>query len=655
MARTFSRKFPATLAVLALVAMMAASLASPAGAQDTPQPISADTFTLTILHNNDGESKLLPDEDSGFPGVARFATQVKLMQAAAAANGSGVVTLTSGDNFLASQELGISLARDGALYDSVALGGLYDAMALGNHDFDFGPEVTARFIEGFDPAVTFLSANADFSGEPVLQALVDSGLLAASTVIETDGQRVGVIGAVTPLLPNISSPRNVVISDVLAAVTAEAQSLAAQGVNKIILVSHLQGVSEEIALVADLAGVDVVIAGGGDDLLRNEGDTCMPDDDPVGPYPLLVEDSTGTDVPVITAPGGYRCIGALTLVFDGDGNIVSHTGRSVGVSFDVTPDSAVQSSVIEPLAEAVAEVDADVIGQSEVDLDGRRAMVRTGSTNQGNLHADALRAAATNLAEDFGTPVPDAAIQNGGGIRNDAVIPAGEITTGDTWDIAPFGNFAVVGEVPRETFHVLLERAVDRIPGAGGQFPQVSGFTFTYDPSAPARETDRAGDCSLAGNPGSRIREVTLDDGTVIVSDGAVVPGDAVVLATIDFLANGGDCYPLAGIEFTKLGFSYQQTLANYISEDLGGTITAADYPAGGDNRIVALMTEPEPETVTVMRGDSLWRLAARHLGSGARWQEIFDLNRGTPQADGRSLSNPNFIQIGWVLELPAS
>ena len=657
MAHPFSRKFPATLAVLALVAMVAASLASPAGAQDTPQPISADTFTLTILHNNDGESKLLPDEDSGFPGVARFAAQMKLMQAAAAAAGSGVISLTSGDNFLASQELGISLARDGALYDSVALSGLYDAMALGNHDFDFGPDVTARFIEGFDPTVTFLSANADFSGEPVLQALVDSGALAASTVIEADGQQVGVIGAVTPLLPNISSPRNVVISDVLAAVTAEAESLAAQGVNKIILVSHLQGVSEEIALVADLAGVDVVIAGGGDDLLRNEGDTCMPDDDPVGPYPLLVEDSTGTDVPVITAPGGYRCIGALTLVFDGDGNIVSHTGRSVGVSFDVTPDSAVQSSVIEPLAEAVAEVDADVIGQSEVDLDGRRAMVRTGSTNQGNLHADALRATATNLAEDFDTPVPDAAIQNGGGIRNDAVIPAGEITTGDTWDIAPFGNFTVVGEVPRETFHVLLERAVDRIPGAGGQFPQVSGFTFTYDPSAPARETDRAGDCSLAGNPGSRIREVTLDDGTAIVRDGAVVPGDPVVLATIDFLANGGDCYPLAGIEFTKLGFSYQQTLANYISEDLGGTITAADYPAGGDNRIVALMAEPEPETVTVtvQRGDSLWRLAARHLGSGARWQEIFDLNQGRTQDDGRALTNPNLILVGWVLELPSN
>ena len=650
------RRIVAVFAALALAAGAAASLALPAGAQ-TPEPISADTFTLTILHNNDGESKLLPDEDSGFPGVARFATQVKLMQTAAAAAGSGVVTLTSGDNFLASQELGISLARDGALYDSVALSGLYDAMALGNHDFDFGPDVTARFIEGFDPPVTFLSANADFSNEPVLQALVDSGKLAASTVVDTGGQQIGVIGAVTPLLPNISSPRNVVISDVLAAVTAEAESLAAQGVNKIILVSHLQGVSEEIALVADLAGVDIVIAGGGDDLLRNEGDTCMPDDDPAGPYPLLVEDSTGTEVPVITAPGGYRCIGALTVTFDGDGSIVSHTGRSVGVSFDVTPDPTVQSSVIEPLAAAVAEVDADVIGQSDVDLDGRRAMVRTGSTNQGNLHADALRATATNLAEGFGTPVPDAAVQNGGGIRNDAVIPAGEITTGDTWDIAPFGNFVVVGDVPRETFHVLLERAVDRIPGAGGQFPQVSGFTFTYDPSAPARETDRAGDCSLAGNPGSRIREVVLDDGTVIVRDGAVVPGDPIVLATIDFLANGGDCYPLAGIEFTKLGVSYQQALADYISEDLGGTITAADYPAGGDNRITAVTPDPEPQpaTVTVKRGNTLWGLARTHLGTGTRYQEIFDLNRGRVQAGGRTLRNPNLILIGWVLELPAS
>ena len=664
MASKSPKKPIAALAVLALVSALLASLTLSAGAQ-TPAPISAETFTLTILHNNDGESKLLPDEDSGFPGVARFAAQMKLMQTAAGSTSNGVITLTSGDNFLASQELGVSLAREGALYDSIALSGLYDAMALGNHDFDLGPEVTARFIEGFTPPITFLSANADFSGEPVLQALVDTGTLAASTIIETGGQQIGVIGAVTPLLPNISSPRNVVISDVLAAVSAEAASLTEQGVNKIILVSHLQDVDEEIELVASLTDVDVVIAGGGDDLLRNDGDTCMPDDEPAGPYPTLVTDANDVEVPVITAPGGYRCIGALSVTFDGDGNIINKTGRSVAVSFEVTPDPDVQSNVIEPLAEAVAEVDADVIGQSEVDLDGRRAMVRTTSTNQGNLHADALRATATNLADSFGIAAPDVAVQNGGGIRNDAVIPAGDITTGDTWDIAPFRNFVVVLEVPRDTFHVLLEQAVDRIPGAGGQFAQVSGFTLSYDPTATARETDRAGDCSLIGDPGSRVRDVVLDDGTVIVKDGAVVPGDPVVLTTIDFLAGGGDCYPLADLEFTKMGVSYQQALADYISTDLGGKITAADYPVGGDNRIVAVAPEPKPEpepepapeptTVTVVRGDSLWRLAAVHLGSGTRWPEIYDLNMGRTQADGRRLTNPHLILIGWVLELPAS
>ena len=255
--------------------------------------------------------------------------------------------------------------------------------------------------------------------------------------------------------------------------------------------------------MAELTGVDVVIAGGGDDLLRNEGDTCMPDDEPAGPYPMLVADSTGTDVPVITAPGGYRCIGALTVTFDGDGSIVSHAGRSVGVSFAATPDPAVQSNVIEPLAEAVAEIDADVIGTSEVDLDGRRASVRTGSSNQGNLHADALRATAANLAEDFGTPAArcrDPERRRDPQRRRDPGRARSPPATPGTSPRSATSSWWP--RFSRETFHVLLEQAVDRIPGAGGQFPQVSGFTFTYDPSAPARETDRAGDCSLAGDPG---------------------------------------------------------------------------------------------------------------------------------------------------------
>ena len=115
---------------------------------------------------------------------------------------------------------------------------------------------------------------------------------------------------------------------------------------------------------------------------------------------------------------------------------------------------------------------------------------------------------------------------------------------------------------------------------------------------------------------------MTLDDGTAIVRDGAVVAGGPVVLVTIDFLANGGDCYPLADVEFTKLGVSYQQALANYIAQDLGGTITATDYPEGGDNRIVAVEAQPEPATVTVQRatasGGSLGSTSDRE-SAGAR------------------------------------
>ena len=64
---------------------------------------------------------------------------------------------------------------------------------------------------------------------------------------------------------------------------------------------------------------------------------------------------------------------------------------------------------------------------------------------------------------------------------------------------------------------------------------------------------------------------------------------------------------------------------------------------------------EPDTDTVrvTVVRGDNLWKLARIHLGSGLRWSEIYALNEGITQADGRALTNPDLILIGWVLELP--
>ena len=56
-----------------------------------------------------------------------------------------------------------------------------------------------------------------------------------------------------------------------------------------------------------------------------------------------------------------------------------------------------------------------------------------------------------------------------------------------------------------------------------------------------------------------------------------------------------------------------------------------------------------------VVAGDNLWDLARAYLGSGDRWHEIYDLNRGRPQPGGGTLTDPARIYPGWDLLIPAA
>ena len=56
-----------------------------------------------------------------------------------------------------------------------------------------------------------------------------------------------------------------------------------------------------------------------------------------------------------------------------------------------------------------------------------------------------------------------------------------------------------------------------------------------------------------------------------------------------------------------------------------------------------------------VQPGDTLWGLAAEHLGSGFSWPELFNLNRGRLEPGGRALTDPNLIVTGWTIEFPAT
>lgn len=541
-------------------------------------------LALTILHINDAESQLLGfGETLEYANAARWNTRMAELQATYPTN----LVLTSGDNFLAGPEFNASIA-DGVSYDATALSAAgFDALCLGNHDFDFGPNYLAQFVGAFPADQTFLSCNIDFSGEPALQALVDSGRIAPSKIVTVDGVQVGIVGATTPNLPFISSPGACIVDqDVAGAIQGEVDRLTGLGVSHIVLTSHLQSVSEDLALIASVRGIDVAIAGGGDDLLANPGDLLIPGDTAAGAYPLVATDADGVDVPVITTKGQYGYIGRCTVSFDIDGNVLSAEGGPVRV-VDVTVgkdgvagDATIQSTVIDPVSGYLAELGNTIIATSEVPLDGRKSEVRSRETNEGDLIADAFIWQATELAGAFGTPVPQVAFSNGGGIRNDSIIPAGDISALDTFDMLPFSNFiTVIPSVSRETLAAAFENCYSRVlpfggsAGSGtGRFGQISGAEVVFNADRPA---------------GSRVISAILTDGTVIVENGAVVPGDDVPVVTVNFLADGGDEYPFAGLSYEILGVTYQQALQNYIVSGLGGLITAAEYPVGGEGRIV--------------------------------------------------------------------
>ncbi|MCB1801035.1 MAG: 5'-nucleotidase C-terminal domain-containing protein [Gammaproteobacteria bacterium] len=563
---------------------------------------SASATSLTLFHNNDGESTLLGS--NGFGGFEYFLNELESARDAAAMAGRDTLTLSSGDNFLAgiafeaSQDrrtaaggLGSSYGSDNLsnnYYDAIALAVAdYDAITLGNHDFDFGPEVLADFIGGYRAAggeAAFLSANLDFSADPNLSLLtsptsVPPAIARSTIVTAASGEQYGIIGATTESVDNISSPGPTIgINDVVTAIQAEVTALEAAGVNKIILSSHLQSIANEQSLVPLLEGVDVVIAGGGDELLANVDDALTSDPfqpNIEGPYPVVV-DRNGQAVPIVTTVGEYRYVGKLEVEFDAAGNVTSFGGDPIlvdpGTAIAATGDRTtaggvtvnIQTDIIEPLTADDSAIRGEVIGSTEIFLNGIRADIRTGETNLGNLVTDAF----VFSAEQLGGLDPNAdgviGVTNGGGIR--AAIDAGEITNADVISVLPFANSLVV----LNGFTVMdlvaaLQHSVSAFPSQSGGFLQISGIEFEFNQYS--REVMR----------------VLLEDGTEIynASLGGVQQDLVFDLVTNSFTAAGGDGYDvLAQYLATDLGISYAEALRQYVRDGLGGTVAAVDYGA---------------------------------------------------------------------------
>ena len=635
----------AALIALALSAAVALLVAA-TGRGPAPWVAAAQDdgeVTLTLLHNNDGESALLPLTNAvevdgvtvevPVAGIAAFGSVIEREIAQARAAGNAVLAVYAGDAYLSSAAF-LCGQREGApFFDAVAQRAIpYDAHVIGNHEFDSTPDVLERFIRSFADQ-PFLSANLDFSGEAGFADLLDEdGLIEApaaagrvlgrSMIVDdpATGARFGLVGATTPSLTRISIPRNVTVTPDLpataAAVQAEIDRLLALGVNKIVFVSHLQDLANDVAVIGLLRGVDIAVSGGGNDLLQSPAVDAslqlLPGEGaPVaGKYPLETAGADDRTVYIVTTAGNYKYAGRLDAVFNAAGEVErivtatsyprpvvpeSEAAATVGFAAAVAPDPALLAAVEEPVSACLAGFASTTIATTEVLLDVSRAGLRAGESNAGNLVADAFLHAYDGAAVALGLPErgpgnPVVAVANSGGIRQNAgdTLPTSGSVPGDiflvnTLDVLPFPDaVSAVRNVSPSDLKAVFEVSGARYPATSGAFLQIAGITVVYDPSRAA---------------GSRVVSLTLAGGAPIVADGEVVEGaPAVTVVTSSFVANGGDGYEVLGANPDKLQIlaSYEQALREYLQEM--GTVSADDprYAPGGEGRSAFLETPNE-------------------------------------------------------------
>jgi hypothetical protein len=76
---------------------------------------------------------------------------------------------------------------------------------------------------------------------------------------------------------------------------------------------------------------------------------------------------------------------------------------------------------------------------------------------------------------------------------------------------------------------------------------------------------------------------------------------------------------------------------------------SAAAAPQSPSPRLVKYFIVPRPGHGPA----TLFAIAAQTLGDGARFMQIFKLNKGRLQPNGGRLENPKMVEAGWALELP--
>jgi 2',3'-cyclic-nucleotide 2'-phosphodiesterase (5'-nucleotidase family) len=328
--------------------------------------------TLHLIH--------LADAEASTPAVStapNFAALVDAFVAEGEQINAVNLILSSGDNYLPGpffsaagdrsmrnifrQATDNPTAREGSGYADIIIHNLLGvrASAVGNHEFDLGTDKFADLMAGdvidenevrFQGAdFPYLSSNLDFSNDGSLVDLYTEDLLNSSEyalvfddeitavekkvspwiIVTQDGVDFGIIGATTPIVESISSTDGVVakqpgggtnnMQDLGTIIQGYVDQLTQQGIDKIVILSHMQQLQFERELIGNLNDVDIIIAGGSNSILAEEDERLFDGDLKVDDYPIITETAEGDPALIVNTDGGYKYVGRLLIDFDENG------------------------------------------------------------------------------------------------------------------------------------------------------------------------------------------------------------------------------------------------------------------------------------------------------------------------------------------------
>ncbi|KAM0735335.1 Protein 5NUC [Formica fusca] len=537
--------------IIALLILASETFANPTLRKD-------EEFTIRIVHTNDMHARFeetsqlsttcTPQDSAArkcYGGFARIATLVRQ----AKSKSPSTIFLNAGDTYQGTAWYNVYKWEAVAWFMNLLQP---DAISLGNHEFDDGVKGLIPFIQ--NASYPILAANLDLAEQPDLAATN----LKNSTILEVNGNKIGVIGYLTKETKILSSTENVIFKDEVESIQREAKRLKEQGVDILIALGH-SGYEIDKKIAQEVEDIDLVIGGHTNTFLYRGKPPDV--EAPEGFYPTEVTQKNGRKAYVVQAYAYTKYLGNFSVNFDARGEVTYIEGNPILV--DATVEQAKDVlKLIDDKRGPIDDLERKVIGQTRVLIDGDSKNCRRQECNMGNLICDAILDyyAREYLNEDRWTDAA-IAIVNSGSIRTSITRARNDqVTRKDIISVLPFGNVVVKASVTGKQILSMLEWSVhnlDNLTSTGnlfGAFLQYSGLQVTYNTNRP---------------PNSRVVSVQVQCAACRVPTYSKLQQNLTYNILInDFLAKGGDGFHmLENIKTIPLSITMADVLEQYFNK----------------------------------------------------------------------------------------